>query len=259
MSNINQQLEVDEIIYQAAAALLRDVGSNFTMEQLVSHTQLSRATIYRRVGNKEELLQRIATERGVHAPAGPDVRQRILQAARVVVAQHGLINATIEQIAEFAGVGIATVYRQFGDKERLLRAFIEEASPRAAVQEIVLHPTEDVAADLTAVAMVILPFLYANRDLIHLIFSANPKEQAYVQQLRAGSNRLQDRLAGYFAAQIGAGRLRGVGQPQELALAFFGMMLSFALIGPRYYDLNLDEPERTARLIVHVFVDGLRQ
>ena len=258
MSVINKQ-QLDETILVAAETLVREAGSGFTIEQLASKSGLSRDTIYRRVGNKEELLQRMATERGVDVAAGPDVRQRILRAARKVIAQHGLLNATIEQIAEAAGVGVATVYRQFGDKERLLHAFIAEFSPRAAVLEIILHPTDDVVADLTAVARLLLPFLHANGDIIQLVLSANTAEQAYVRHLRAGPDRLQDRLAHYFARQIEAGRLRALGQPHELALAFLGMALSFTLIGPRHYDFQLDDPERFARLIAHIFVDGLRQ
>jgi AcrR family transcriptional regulator len=256
MSDTTQQ-QIDETIVQATVSLLRDVGSNFTIEQLARESGLSRATIYRRVGSKEALLQRIAHERGIDVTASPDVRQRILHAVRQAVTEYGLLNATIEQIAEAAGVGVATVYRQFGDKERLLRAFVAETTPRAAVKDIILNPSDDVAADLTAMGMIILPFLYANRDIIQLMFSANSAEQAYVRELRAGPDRLQDRLADYFALQLTSGRLQEAGDPQELALAFFGLTLAFTLLGPRYADLKLDEPERIARLIARIFVDGI--
>ena len=64
MSDTTQQ-QIDETIVQATVSLLRDVGSNFTIEQLARESGLSRATIYRRVGSKEALLQRIAHERAL--------------------------------------------------------------------------------------------------------------------------------------------------------------------------------------------------
>jgi AcrR family transcriptional regulator len=259
MSNSTEIETTDETIFQAAEVLLREVGDSFTMDQLVNKTKLSRATIYRRVGSKEALVQRMVQERGLEVLATPDVRTRILNAAREAIARYGLLNATIEHIAEVAGVGVATVYRQFGDKERLLQAFVRDMSPRSVVHKILLHPTDDVAADLQAISLVILPFLHQNRDIFQLILSSNSAEQKYFQHLRVGPHRLQDRLTEYFALQIEAGRLQTTEDPKELALAFFGMILSFTVIGPRFYNLPLEEPERIARLISGIFVDGLRR
>lgn len=259
MSNTLEIESNNQTIFQAAEALLREVGDTFTMDQLVNKTKLSRATIYRRVGSKEALLQRMVQEHGLEVSATPDIRTRILHAAREATARHGLLNATIEHIAEVAGVGVATVYRQFGDKERLLQAFVAEMSPRAIVHKLLLHPTDDVAADLQAISLVILPFLHQNRDIFQLVLGSNSAEQKYLQHLRTGSYRLQDRLTEYFTMQIEAGRLQVAENPKELALAFFGMLLSFTVIGPHFYNLPLEEPERIARLISGIFVDGLRR
>src|ERR1700704_146236 len=52
-------------------------------------------------------------------------RLRILQAAREVFADRGL-DASLDQIAAHAGVGIGTVYRRFPDKDALIDALFEE-------------------------------------------------------------------------------------------------------------------------------------
>src|SRR3981081_11212 len=52
-------------------------------------------------------------------------RLRILQAAREVFADRGL-DASLDQIAAHAGVGIGTVYRRFPDKDTLIDALFEE-------------------------------------------------------------------------------------------------------------------------------------
>lgn len=51
-------------------------------------------------------------------------RQRILDAAQVVFAQHGL-QASLDDVARRADVGVATVYRRFPDKEALVEALFE--------------------------------------------------------------------------------------------------------------------------------------
>jgi AcrR family transcriptional regulator len=52
-------------------------------------------------------------------------RLRILQAAREVFADRGL-NASLDQVAAHAGVGVGTVYRRFPDKGALIDGLFEE-------------------------------------------------------------------------------------------------------------------------------------
>jgi AcrR family transcriptional regulator len=53
-------------------------------------------------------------------------RARILAAAAKVFAERGL-EATLDDIAAYAGVGVATVYRRFPNKEVLVEALFEES------------------------------------------------------------------------------------------------------------------------------------
>jgi AcrR family transcriptional regulator len=53
-------------------------------------------------------------------------RERILEAAIEVFAERGL-EATPDDVAHRAGVGVGTVYRRFPDKEALVEALFEEA------------------------------------------------------------------------------------------------------------------------------------
>src|SRR5229473_6040348 len=52
-------------------------------------------------------------------------RQRILRAAGEVFTERGL-QATLDDVAERAGVGVGTVYRRFPDKEALVEALFTE-------------------------------------------------------------------------------------------------------------------------------------
>jgi len=53
-------------------------------------------------------------------------RQRIMEAAREVFAQRGL-DATLDDVAHHAGVGVGTVYRRFPNKNALVDALFETA------------------------------------------------------------------------------------------------------------------------------------
>lgn len=52
-------------------------------------------------------------------------RQRLLEAGREVFASRGL-DATLNDVAHHAGVGVGTAYRRFGNKEELIDAIFEQ-------------------------------------------------------------------------------------------------------------------------------------
>lgn len=66
-------------------------------------------------GDAEHPLRRDAAEN----------RRRVLEAASEVFAVHGL-DAPIEEVAHFAGVGLGTVYRRFSNKEALIEQLVRD-------------------------------------------------------------------------------------------------------------------------------------
>lgn len=252
-----QENPLDRSIVEAAQLLLSEVGEGFTMEQLESKTAVSRATIYRRVGNKAELLARLARERGESFEKS-DMKLSILSAARRVFSCEGLAAATMEQVAAEAGVGVATVYRHFGDKEGLVQAFIDKMTPRTAVRELVMHPSDDVRADLEKIVDATLKFFHENRDVLRLVFMGSETERRYLDGLRARSDSSLSRLTDYFAAQHQAGRLAATATAEELALGLIGIMVAFAVFGPLHYGTTFRYDQQSVELIVDMFLTDLR-
>ena len=246
-----QLSSVDARIFGAAQALLERVGEGFTMEQLEARTGLSRATLYRRIGNKEKLLEHLTRERGKTFER-LDIKRVILKAAQEVFGRAGLVAATMEQVASEAEVGVATVYRHFGDKETLLKTFIEEMTPKA-VRESVLQPTSDVQADLEKLVGVLLTFLYEHRNLFRLVLMGNESDRQYLQSLRERSDSTQLRVEAYFAEQQKTGRFAATAEPDELALALMGMVIAYAVLGPLHYGRELTDLKVTSKLIVSLF------
>lgn len=88
-------------------------------------------------------------------------RRRILSSARSVFSAHGL-SATIEDVAQHAGVGVGTVYRRFPNKQRLVEAVwaerleeiielahraLAELDPWQGFESLCWHAAEQYASD----------------------------------------------------------------------------------------------------------------
>jgi AcrR family transcriptional regulator len=244
----------DAEILQTAVSLLRE--NALTMSALAKASGLSRSTLYRRFGSKSELLARLAGTAGAVAPEpAADTQTRILEAARRLFVRHGFHQPTIAAIAAEAGVGEATVYRLFQDRETLLQTAVSEFSPR-------LHPDEiaasgDLRADLSAIVAALLTAMRDNRDLIRLGLSPGEHTVALLSRLRPAQERTRNRIAAYLATQIDAGELRP-GDPADWAAALLGMALAFAVVLPVHYGRPLDDVSAAAAVIVDLFLQGAR-
>src|SRR5262245_21480014 len=97
-------------ITDAAARLVKRAPGTFTMEALAREAWLSRATLYRLAGSRDDVLAALAA-RGHVVAAQLEVRERILVACRVVFTRAGFDAATFDDVASEAGLGVATVYR----------------------------------------------------------------------------------------------------------------------------------------------------
>jgi AcrR family transcriptional regulator len=248
-------MPLPENIADAAARLVARHGPDgFTMDDLARESGLSRATLYRQAGSREAVLAALS-EQGVEVGQRVDVRDRILAACRVVFTRAGFEAATLEDIAREAGVGPATVYRQFGDKEGLISAFASHIGPRRAMQEVALSPTGDLRADLERVAATVIRYVAEDLDLLKLAIMERMRGGPWAELLKNSPLRAQTMLTRLLESYAASGAL-GANDPRRMALAFAGMLFaSFA--GALLEGQPMPDPEETARFITHVFLNGL--
>jgi len=78
------------------------------------------------------------------AAAHPDVRQAILDASTALMERYGYKKMTIDDIAQEAGIGKATIYGYFENKQEVGLAVIEgyQSAVRAKQREIQAQPLE---------------------------------------------------------------------------------------------------------------------
>lgn len=174
-------------------------------------------------------------------------RRRILDAAAVVFAEHGL-GASLDDIAREAEVGIGTVYRRFPNKELLIDAlFDDQVSHIVALAEAGLE-TADPWEGLEFFVRSALERQAANRGLKELILGA--RMSAGTGCTAEGRVRIEPLVTRLVERAQSAGRLRDDIDTTDMPLI---QMMIGAVVD---YTRNVD-PEVWRRLLT-VVLDGLR-
>jgi AcrR family transcriptional regulator len=175
------------------------------------------------------------------------------------------LGTRIEDIAKEAGVGVATVYRQFGSREGLLDAYARERSPRVHWQQQdeswKVAPIEEVLCEL---GFSVVRHLRSQGRLLFSLFSSDEESRKLSAHLHELERQGRQELLCYFEEQ----RERGVvfGEARRLAEVFLGMMLSFVLFREpafrageeaREADVSAEQEERReVRALVSLFLKG---
>jgi AcrR family transcriptional regulator len=189
------------------------------MSQVAVAAGVSRATLYREFPDRTALLHALR-QQGAHE-GDRSLRSRILEGARAAISEHGVLAVTVQQIAQAAGVGEASVYREFEGKAGVLRAAFDELP----VRRLLMGALGDLDAPphdtLVTVVEFLLEFSTREPELLRVIAFAGGAERRYVRSLRRGQRSAMAALEAYLAAQLGKGTLRGA-HPRPLVGALLG-------------------------------------
>jgi AcrR family transcriptional regulator len=229
-------------LLDAALAVVRS-GDPLTVAAVAALARVSRGTVYRRWAGREALLDAlVATGRlPGHPAAGPQARERILDAVGDLLGRQGLSATTLEDVARKAGVGAVTVYRHFGDRSGLFRAFVAERTPRRLATTA--GSGGDPVADLTLLTRETLLFAREYRGLFLLLWSPEPEAVALLADSRKGTDTVRRMMARAVDAVAPDPTGRNL-------VAYLGLLLAFAWNGP----VEVDEE---ARFVVKAFLHGV--
>jgi AcrR family transcriptional regulator len=243
----------EERILDAAVHRIERGERSWSLRTLAADAGVSRASLYRRFRSRELLLARLASERGIELPeeAPRDVRAQVLDAVSSLLRAQGLA-MTIDEVAQQAGVGAATVYRHFGDREGLLRAFMSERTPRRLAARLSLSDGCDLEGELLSLARAGLTFINEYRAFVLLALAPDPKARALMAELRSMHGTTRAALRRYLARHVRAGRL--VGEPARMVPLFVGALLALGMTTPAAEPAQI---EANARLAVRAFLHGV--
>ena len=189
--------------------------------------------------------------------AKEQTRQHILEKATRLFQTQGYARTTTQEIATQAGIAEVTLFRHFGNKQKLFQAVAQQLSGSDMMPRIESQLTGDYYADLLLIGQHVLPGLIAQRETIRLLmFEAShfPEVQEAVTQ---NPRELRQMLSNYFQRQIEEGKVQNL-NPEVMAHAFFSMLFGYAvgldtLTEPLTPEISLNE---MVEQFIHFFVNG---
>lgn len=100
--------------------------------------------------------------------------EQILNAALDVIAQQGYAGATTREIADAAGINEVTLFRRFGNKQKLLTAAVEQEAENFAAAGV--EYTGDVEVDLQRVVHFYQSLMRTHGRMIRMLLSEMPRQ-----------------------------------------------------------------------------------
>ena len=128
-----------------------------------------------------------------------DIRQRILDAARRVYAQHGFRGATTRLIATEANVNEVTLFRTFGSKSALFECMLEWQATESPMPRLPLRPV-DPAAEMTEWCATVLRYMREHRALLRKGFGEMEDRPDAAASMCNGANGASMMLVEYARA-----------------------------------------------------------
>ncbi|MDA0564731.1 TetR/AcrR family transcriptional regulator [Streptomonospora sp. S1-112] len=175
-------------------------------------------------------------------------RERILDAAAEVLRTRGVLHATTKELAQAAGVSEPTLYKYFGDKERLLLAVLQERVP--GLSRVAVRPGEGgVEENLAELAHAALDFYQRSIPMLGALL-ADPRRmaahRAAMGRHGGGPEKAVAGFAGYLRAERDLGRVSADADPDASAALLVGACFQEAFL--RYYAHGPDaEPAPRSR------------
>jgi AcrR family transcriptional regulator len=189
-----------------------------------------------------------------------ETRERILGAARDVIARKGKRGATTREIAEVAGVNEATLFRHFGTKEALLIAVAQHFCPSGLLRDVAATLHGEIREDLLTVARFMHERMESQMDMIRWsLVETDYDADLFASTAWRPQLAMLETVSGFMERRVEAGDLQG--NPQKLAMVFMGLIFMHVLGAKKFPDSPLHRcaPDEALGFYVDVFLNGVRK
>lgn len=238
----------DRILKKAAAVLA--TGEKPTVAQFAEAAGVSRASFYRAFESRGALLEALAVQ------PEPAARERILDAAFVLVGARGLTALSMDDLATRAGVSRATLYRLFPGKPALFTSLIRTYSPMEPVSRLAIdlkdEPPEVVMPEI---ARTVYRAVYGSGEtrlglLRAVFFEVSSLAPDAEESAREAMQTIIGSVGAYVMAQMTSGRIRPM-SPLLALQSFVGPIFFHVLTKPlveRVLGVDIDGEQAVTEL-----------
>lgn len=189
--------------------------------------------------------------------------QTIQDATMRVISRKGMAAATIQEIADEAGVAKGTIYLYFRDREELVEKTFESAMAQLLERiDAAIASNDKVEEKIRAIMAAKLSFFAANHEFFRLYLSLRMPEGPASTQRRQRQHcqpRYRTRTQ-HFAAVLQEAMERGeIRQLDPYRLALFIMEGSTAIILERLGESSSPEEQADVDFMTSFIMDGVRK
>lgn len=187
-----------------------------------------------------------------------ETRDRILLAARDVIARKGKRGATTREISEVAGVNEATLFRHFGTKEALVIAVAQQCCGAVQLRDVVAQLPGVPREDLLTVGRVMLEQMESQQDLIRWsLAEAEYDNDIFSSTAWRPQLAIHEVVVDVIRKHVESGAFHG--DARKLATLFMGLVFVHVLARKKFADSDVcTDTESALRLYVDVFLNGVR-
>lgn len=187
-------------------------------------------------------------------------RERILQAATVLMKVHGFKGVTTKAIAAEAGVNEVTLFRHFGSKKAILEAIIEQWTlDRSVLEQVKQQVSWELEGDLHLFASAYQTFVREHQEIIMIIIKEISSFPGLDEKWAAVPGLLKQLILEYLKEMRAREEIVDTNLEAQ-ALAFLwmnmGMFMSQCLLGERMMSM---QPEEFLDASIRTFVRGLQR
>jgi AcrR family transcriptional regulator len=183
---------------------------------------------------------------------------RLVKAATAIFTERGYKGASIEQIADAAGVARSTIYAQYGDKYTLFRSVLLALIDNVAFDTLAEPDLLPIEEGLLQRARILLTAT-ARRDYLGLYRILLGEGSQYPEVKIAYARMVQDRIVEGLSGYLDSKRATGVrlaGDSGSIALVFAHLLIAYVTLNALRGEPEASEIDQHARELTQVFLYG---